>query len=246
VANHNTQSMTQTRTTRIRNKSVLYNFLDDFKNEQENDNISSLSSSAFPPPICPSEIHRIRFSTTAGDFTIRLDRSLSPSGITRFLELVDDNFFIDQYLYRVEPGFVIQFGVSSSPLKQGQWDPQAGSPVGPIPDEPNRQLFQKGSVSFAGSGVNSRSCHIFIALDESPPDATSETALFGNASHETVLGNVEHEDGGMLVLDQLVRNREELGYGNLLDVQGSLVREGNSALDRYPGVDRIVACGRLM
>jgi peptidyl-prolyl cis-trans isomerase A (cyclophilin A) len=215
----------------------LYNFLDDFKTSQE-DGDGSEGLSDYPPPICPTEIHRIRFSTTAGDFTINLDRALSPSGVTRFLDLVDDGFFNEQYIYRVDPGFVIQFGVAQDPMKQSQWDPQAGAPVAPIPDEPNRQKFQAGSVSFAGNGVNARSCHIFIALE---PGAT----YLGDALHETVLGNVEHEDGGMLVLEQLVRNREEQDYGNLLDLQGALIREGNSALDDYPGVDRIITCGRF-
>lgn len=211
----------------------LYNFLDDYKsNADEEGGISG--SGDFPPAICPQEIHRIRFSTTAGDFTIRLDLALSPSGVTRFLELVDDRFFNDQLIYRVDPGFVIQFGVASSPDMQSRWDPQAGAPTAPLPDEPNRQLFKAGSVSFAGSGVDSRSCHVFIALGEG----------LGGAAHETALGNIE-EDGSMIAIEKIVRNREESGYGILLDMQEALLREGNDALVEYQGVDRIIACGRL-
>ncbi len=219
------------------NRWRLYNFLDDYKMDQENSS-EEQSASKFPPPICPTEIHRVRFSTTAGDFTIRLDRALSPSGVTRFLELVDNGFFTDQSFYRVEPGFVIQFGVAADPMNQSQWDPQVGAPVAPLPDEPNRQQFKAGSVSFAGGGVNSRSCHLFIALE---PTGT----MLGDAPHETVLGNIETEDGGMLVLDQILRNREDQGWGSLLEIQGALSREGNSVLDSYPGVDRIIACGRI-
>lgn len=194
------------------------------------------SDGNFPPAICPSEIHRIRFSTTAGDFTIKLDRALSPSGVTRFLELVDDGFFTDQLLYRVEPGFVIQFGVASSPLVQSRWDKNLGAPMAPLPDEPNRQAFRTGSVSFAGSGPNSRSCHIFISLGEN----------LGDAPHEVVLGNVEEEDGGMYVIESIVKRRAESGYGSLLDMQGPLAVEGNVALNQYPQVDRIIACGRML
>lgn len=215
----------------------LYNFLDDYKSEVEGGDTNTNNDIPLETTI-PSEVHRIRFSTTAGDFTIRLDRALSPCGVTRFLELVDDGFFNGQYIYRVEPGFVIQFGIAADPPMQRRWDPQAGAPVAPIPDEPNQQPFQAGSVSFAGSGVNSRSCHVFIALE---PGGT----MLGDAPHETVLGNVEHEDGGMLVLDQLVQNREDCDMGNLLDLQGSLSREGNTALDAYSGIDQIVACGRF-
>jgi peptidyl-prolyl cis-trans isomerase A (cyclophilin A) len=216
----------------------LFNFLDDYKSGQGAGGDALGLDSEFPPAICPSEIHRIRFSTTAGDFTIRLDRALSPSGVTRFLELVDDGFFIDQLLYRVDPGFVIQFGVASTPEMQSRWDPNVGAPVAPLPDEPNRQKFSEGSVSFAGSGFNSRSCHIFIALEPG-----SDT--LGSALHETVLGNVESEDGGMLAVESIVRNREEAKHGDLLDMQEAIIREGNSALDGFPGVDRIMACGRI-
>lgn len=220
-------------------KWQLYNFLDEYKVSQTqrdgNDGNGMEHTDFFPPAICSTEIHRIRFSTTAGDFTIRLDRALSPSGVTRFLELVDDAFFTGQYVYRVNPGFVVQFGVASDPLKQSRWDPKCGAPVAPLPDEPNRQQFRAGSVSFAGSGTDSRSCHFFIALE--PGGAT-----LGNAAHETVLGNIEEEDGGLLVLDQLVRNREDQGWGDLLDLQSALLREGNAALEQYPGVDQIIAC----
>ena len=212
----------------------LYNFLDDFKSNEDGNEVND----EFPPAICPSEIHRIRFSTTAGDFTIRLDLALSPSGVTRFLQLVDDGFFTDQLLYRVDPGFVIQFGMASHPEMQSRWDPNLGAPVAPLPDEPNREKFRHGSVSFAGSGLDSRSCHVFIALE---PGGTS----LGDAPHEAVLGNVEVEDGGMLAVESIVRNREGTDYGDLLDMQSSILREGNSALDNFPGIDRIVACGRL-
>ena len=211
----------------------LFNFLDDFKSGQE-EKVSDDPS--FPPAICPSEIHRVRFCTTAGDFVIELDLSLSPSGVTRFLELVDDAFFTDQLLYRVDPGFVVQFGIASQPLMQAKWDPKIGAPVAPLPDEPNRAAFKAGSVSFAGSGVDSRSCHLFIALE---PGARA----LGKASHETVLGNVEDE--GMLVLEQLVKNREEKDYGNLIDLQSSLAVQGNEAAAEFPGIDRIIACGRI-
>lgn len=214
----------------------LYNFLDDFKTSQEEGGVDD--DSEFPPAICPSEIKRVRFCTSAGDFTIQLDTALSPSGVTRFLQLVDDGFFDDQLFYRVEPGFLIQFGIAADPSMQARWDPRAGAPIAPLPDEPNRAKFKNGSVSFAGSGVDSRSCSLFIALE---PFADN----FGEAPHETVIGNVEEEGGGMTVLEQLVRNREERAYGDLLDLQTSLRIQGNEAAAEYPGVDRIIACGRV-
>lgn len=206
----------------------INNFLDDYK---------EIGETKFPLAICPTEEHRVRFSTTAGDFTIALDKALSPSGVTRFLSLIDDRFFDDMLLYRVAEDFLIQFGVASTPELQARWDPNYGATGTPlsIPDEPNRQEFGKGSVSFAGNGVNTRSCHVFISL----------VGGFGDAPHETVIGNVEELDGGFLVLDNIVKNRMMAGYGELLDAQNALLSYGNTALQDYPFIDRIISCGRL-
>ena len=77
------------------------------------------------------------------------------------------------------PGFLVQFGVAADPKVQAQWqekrfkdDPKLGVP------------FTKGTVSFAGNGVDSRSSHIFIS-DE--PHGSS----LGNAHHERPFGRIE-------------------------------------------------------
>jgi hypothetical protein len=42
----------------------------------------------------------VRCETTAGDFTVSLHKDWAPLGYARFMELVNDNFFEDQIIYR--------------------------------------------------------------------------------------------------------------------------------------------------
>ena len=120
-----------------------------------------------------SKEYKVHFKTTAGSFNITLDRALSPNGVDRFVELVKDGHFTDMLFYRVLPGFLIQFGVAADPAQHRKWDYTLG-PNGekewinpPLADEPNRAKFRAGSVSFAGAGENTRSCHLFIARSPS-------------------------------------------------------------------------------
>ena len=116
------------------------NFLDDF--------ISGLSGGGdYPPAVVESKVTRLKFSTSAGDFTVEVDRALSPLGVDRLLELVASGFFENQILYRVIPGFLMQMGVAADPQLHAQWD----QPEKRLPDEPNRAPFRRGTLSFAGS-----------------------------------------------------------------------------------------------
>jgi len=169
----------------------------------------------------------VAFSTTAGDFTARLDRDLSPLGVERFLGLVDEGFFEGMLLYRVVPGFLVQFGVAADPAVQARWE------MASLADEENGAAFRRGTISFAGGGEDSRSCHLFVALE--PHGKT-----LGQRPHEATLGWVDEE--GMDVFDRVVANFESAGYPDTGGLQGGLVREGNAAASDYPALDRIIAC----
>ena len=71
-----------------------------------------------------------------------------------------------------------------------------------IPDEPKKVQFKKGTLSFAGNGPNSRSCHVFIAME---PHGLS----LGNALHETPLGEITDN---VEVLDRIAENFQNAGY----------------------------------
>lgn len=210
----------------------------------------------FPAAIVESKKYKVQFKTTAGEFTITLDRALSPLGVDRFVELVNDGHFTDMLFYRVLPGFLIQFGVAADPAQQRKWDWTLG-PNGekvwvnlPIADEPNRAKFRAGTVSFAGSGENSRSCHLFIAMEPYCSRLGSELGSERGSPHETSLGFVDAGlDGrvglgdGLEVMDRICRKHTANGYiyaepetGHL---QGALVDHGNAAAAEFPLLDRI-------
>jgi len=206
-------------------------------------------ASGFPEAIVESKEYKVQFKTTAGSFTATLDRALSPNGVDRFVELVKDGHFTDMLFYRVLPGFLIQFGIAADPAQQRKWDYSLG-PAGekiwapearpPLADEPNREKFRTGSISFAGSGENSRTCHFFIAME--PYGAK----VLGAGPHETTIGCVDEGSDtrvglgdGLEVLDRICRKHTHNGYPDTGSLQEELIEYGNAAAAEYPGLDRI-------
>ena len=203
-------------------------------------------SGGFPEAVVESKIYRVQFKTTAGSFTCTLDRALSPHGVDRFVELVKDGHFTDMLFYRILPGFLIQFGVAADPAQHAKWDYTLGPdgekiwPQPPLPDEPNRAEFRSGSISFAGAGANTRSCHLFIAMEP------YGSKVLGSLPHETTIGFVDiGEDtrvglgDGLEVMDRICRKRTHQGYPDTGFLQGALIEKGNVAAAEYPELDRI-------
>ena len=208
--------------------------------------VKEASLAGFPEAIVESKEYKVQFKTTAGSFNATLDRALSPNGVDRFVELVKDGFFTDMLFYRVLPGFLIQFGVAADPAHHRKWDYTLG-PDGekiwqnqPLADEPNRAQFRAGSISFAGAGENTRSCHLFIAMDP------YGSRVLGSGPHETTIGFVDAGSDrrvglgdGLEVLDRICRKRTHNGYPDTGFLQGALIKYGNSAAAEYPELDRI-------
>jgi len=103
----------------------------------------------------------------------------APLAAERFRNLVELGFYRDAPFFRVLPGYVAQFGVSSDPKLNQQWvycdtnDEDAKRNCRPsLPDEPRTQPNKKGTLSFASSGKNSRKTQIFINLanNDGPPN----------------------------------------------------------------------------
>jgi cyclophilin family peptidyl-prolyl cis-trans isomerase len=177
-----------------------------------------------------AESVKVGCTTTAGAFTVTLKPSYSPLGVARFLALVDSGFFTEMLLYRVMSGFLVQFGVAADPAVQAKYQEAR------FMDEPNKVPFRAGTLSFAGNGADSRSCHLFVALE---PNG----ARLGNAKHETTLGHLDEE--GIDTFEKVVKNHQSAGYGDTGSLQSSLVRLGNAAASKYPKLDRIIQCARL-
>ncbi len=210
--------------------------------------VREASIGGFPEAIVESQKFRVQFKTTAGSFNATLDRALSPNGVDRFVELVKDGHFTDMLFYRVLPGFLIQFGVAADPAQHAKWDYTLGAngeriwQNQPLADEPNRAHFRAGSISFAGAGKNSRSCHLFIAMEP------YGSRVLGSGPHETTIGFVdEGEDrrvglgDGLEVMDRICRKHTHKGYPDTGFLQSALIEHGNAAAAEagYPELDRI-------
>mmetsp|Transcript_11486 Transcript_11486/g.31730 ORF Transcript_11486/g.31730 Transcript_11486/m.31730 type:complete len:276 (-) Transcript_11486:318-1145(-) len=88
----------------------------------------------------------------------------APIGAQRFRELVNSHFFDGCALYRVSPGFILQFGLSSNVTLQRYWDM-----LGPIRDDtliehPDWNI--RGSLAFYTSGPSSRGTQVIINYDD--------------------------------------------------------------------------------
>ena len=91
-----------------------------------------------------------------GRFVVRFHPKWAPLGVARVLELVESDFFKDVRFFRVLPNFMAQFGISGDPAMAAHWHRKV------IQDDPVSQTNQKGYVTFATSGKNSRTTQLFI------------------------------------------------------------------------------------
>eukprot|EP01083_Nonionella_stella_P096769 272101_1 len=103
--------------------------------------------------------------TTKGQIVMEFYRDWSPLGFERAVELFDRGFYDHSHFFRVVHGFLVQFGISYT--SDNELQKFADST---IPDDPvNEDLaFEEGIISFAGSGKNSRTSHLFIAYGAIP------------------------------------------------------------------------------
>jgi peptidyl-prolyl cis-trans isomerase A (cyclophilin A) len=161
-------------------------------------------------------VYRARFTTTRGDFVIEVTRAWAPLGADRFYNLVRNGFYDDAAFFRVVPGFVVQFGIPAKPAVARAWY-QAR-----VADDPVAQSNQRGYVTFATSGPNSRTTQIFINYGDNAGLDPQGFAPFGMVVQ------------GMDIVDSL--NSE---YGQQPN-QGRITNEGKAYLDKeFPRLDVI-------
>ncbi len=172
------------------------------------------------------ETFKALFKTTKGDFVIEAYRKWSPYGVDRLYQLIKTGFFTNALLFRVEPDYVVQFGVSANYAANRFWDPLK------LIDEPAILKNTKGTISFARGGRNNRATQIFINMVNNPKLDT------------TVRGGVK----GYTPVARVVTGMEKVGmlnhrYGKKpAAIQDSLYKYGNSYFDRqFPGLDKILS-----
>lgn len=104
--------------------------------------------------------YKVKFTTTRGEFTVTVTRAWAPLGADRFYNLVKHHFYDNASVFRVAPGFVAQFGISSYPAVSAAWHKTE------IKDDPVTQPNKKGYITFATAGANTRTTQVFINLKD--------------------------------------------------------------------------------
>lgn len=157
-----------------------------------------------------------RFETSAGDFTIEVERDLASQGADRFYNLVKNGYYDGQRFFRVVPGFVVQWGMHGDPEITAQWQNAR------IPDDPVKGSNVRGTITFATSGANSRTTQLFINLGDNAGLDNQGFAPFGRVAD------------GMQAVDAI--NAE---YGQRPSQQDIGMR-GNAYLEeKFPNLDYV-------
>ena len=100
---------------------------------------------------------KVKFATSKGDFAVEVHRDWSPRGADRFFNLVKAGYFNGVRFFRVVAGFMVQFGIHGTPEVNARWK------AANIPDDaPGKASNERGMVSFATSGPDTRTTQVFI------------------------------------------------------------------------------------
>ena len=166
--------------------------------------------------------------TTKGSMTVRVRRNWAPIGADRFYALVRNQYFDSVAFHRTIRNFVAQFGIHGDTAVSRAWRGKS------ILDDPVKVVYQKGTLSYASRGPNTRSVQLFFNTVDNPSLDTLTTVGY------PPIGQVIR---GIGVLDSL--NWE---YGGTRGEQpspgpsqDSLGRQGNAYLRRsFPRIDYIL------
>jgi peptidyl-prolyl cis-trans isomerase A (cyclophilin A) len=172
------------------------------------------------------ETFKVKFTTTAGDFTVQVTRAWSPLGADRFYNLAQHHFFDGCAFFRVltQPRpFVAQFGLNPNPKVTQAWESAN------IQDEPVKQSNLRGFLTYAKGGPNTRSTQFFINLADNPRLDPMGFPAFGQV--------VE----GMDVVDKFYAAYGEGAPDGKGPNQGLIMQKGKAYLDaNFPKLDKII------
>jgi peptidyl-prolyl cis-trans isomerase A (cyclophilin A) len=165
---------------------------------------------------------QVKFTTTRGDFVVTVTRAWAPLGADRFYILAKHHFFDNSSFFRVVPGFVVQFGLSSYPPVSAAWENAN------LKDEPVVQSNKRGYLTYAKtSKPNTRSTQMFINLKDNAASLDRQ----GFAPFGVV------DDQGMKVVEMMY---DQYGDSTPDDYQDQIAKKGKPYLDKnYPKLDYI-------
>lgn len=164
------------------------------------------------------ELFQVRFETTAGPFVVEVHREWAPIGADRFFNLVKNGFYDDVRVFRVAPGFVMQFGMSGDPAISAVWQDAR------LKDEAVTKSNTRGRITFA---------------KQTTPD-TRTTQVFINLNNNAGLDNQGFSPFGEVVEGMEAVDAFFAGYAKNGPNQGLILNEGNAYLDgRFPELTKI-------
>lgn len=169
--------------------------------------------------------------TTKGSLKFLFTKTWSPLGYDRLYDLFSEGFYDNQYMYRVVPRFLVQFGVPNLSL-----DPALRKKYNfknSIKDDPpTHRSFERGAVSFAGSGPNSRVADLFISY--------THNAGLGNSPWEVPVGYVTQ---GMEVVESFQSYGDISAFNPKGPNQNKLRNRGKAYVkEEFPLMDKFLSC----
>jgi len=167
----------------------------------------------------------VAFETSRGTFDMKVYRIWSPAGADRLYQLATLGFYDGARFYRVEPGFVAQWGFSGKPAVDSLLVQDY------IPAEPVRASNLRGRVTYARAGAGTRSTQLFVNL------GNNRNLDMPRRRDEPGFQPIGEIESGLEVLDSLYA-----GYSADPPRQDSIARFGNDYLRRhYPQLDSIIS-----
>lgn len=168
------------------------------------------------------EYFKARFETSQGNFDIEAKRTWSPKGVDRLYQLIKSGFYTDIGVFRVIPEFVVQFGIHNDSVLNNYWKKYK------VMDEPVLQSNDSMAISFARSGINSRTTQIFINLKD---NHRLDTLKYNGVTGFPVIAKITN---GMKTVHKFYSTK-----GNVPN-QDSIQKYGNVYLKRkYSNLDYI-------
>jgi peptidyl-prolyl cis-trans isomerase A (cyclophilin A) len=168
------------------------------------------------------DVYQAKFDTSKGPFVVEVHRDWAPRGADRFYNLVKNGFYDNARFFRVIEGFMVQFGINGDPSVAGAWRDAD------IKDDPVKQSNERGTITFATAGPNTRTTQVFINFGDNAGLDGQGFSPFGKVV------------SGMEVVDSLYGGYGEgAPNGNGPD-QGRIQSQGNAYLEQgFPKLDFI-------
>jgi peptidyl-prolyl cis-trans isomerase A (cyclophilin A) len=167
----------------------------------------------------------VKFTTSAGEFTVHVTRAWAPLGADRFYNLVKHHFFDGAAFFRVlqtPRPFMAQFGLSPYPEVNRAWSRAT------IKDDRVTQTNKRGAITFATAGANTRTTQLFINFGDNGGLDSQGFAPFGEVTT------------GMEVVDKLYSGYGEGAPQGTGPDQDKVTNQGRTYLQKnFPKLDTI-------